>query len=726
MTGQYSHGTRRIWLIVGLPMLASIMLLLGTRVSSVSAAVQSAPSPGYCDDSRHDRTRWHPAVDPATGCMYGHEHGADPNPPGSPFAPLVFGGDEATSGENDIKHNGYKVFYIHRSNQQNANPTADTCDDVRVRIHMDVTPRERTGQYHSFEAAIAHCANGQRDVSYIQGWVDFGTVVSKSTREGGDPGIRPMKFAPSPNDFAGYGLNIWEVWYGRSGVGLDMGWLMGEVPTLFHDGSDPQNPTTWRWTGGEGRKRKIENFNFYGWRERRRGEFWTDQFGNNVDPNSAFCKDANNRCMRQYISPLFGTSRSDVITFNLQYTNDFDTRGVDFPNTFPVDGGHLPWWNGQPTQPSPVPTQPNNPQPTAVPPTVVVPTTLPPTAIPTVNPTEATIRVDVSPAAANPGAAVQVIVHALNVVDLYGMQAECTVNPTVLKGAQPAEGDIFIRSNSIGIDRGFNTTTGSWLVAASRRKPSPAFTGSGVAFKLNYTVQAAGSSPVTCNIMGVDVNGNKKTLKVINGAFNGTQQQAQPPTTVPPTAVVPTPLPPTAEPTVQLPPAEPTIELPMAEPTVQMPPTTEAPVRMASISGVVEYQNRPDSAGITIQLRDSSLAVLAEVVTGENGAFSFTDVPVGSYSLKAIAPFHLDWVTTVAVETEGQAVDLGTYTCLAGDANDDNVVDLSDAGLIGANFGLEAPPAPEGANLNGDTVIDVSDLALIGSNFSQTGPTAND
>lgn len=688
MTAQQFFRSPRIWLMSVLAAAAALTLLLGIRPSSVAA--QNAPPPGYCDDSQHDPTKWHPAVDPATGCMYGHEHGSDPNPAGSLFAPVVFGGDEATPNENVIKHNGYKIFYIHRSNTQNANPTTDPCDDVRVRVHMDVTPRERTGQYHSFEAAIAHCANGRQDVSYIQGWMDFGTVVSLSTREGGDPGIRPMKFAPSPRDFEANGLNIWEVWYGRSGVGLDMGWLVGEVPTLFHDGSDPQNPATWNWTGGTGRKRKMENFNFYGFRETRRGEFWTDQFGNTVDPNSAFCKDANNKCLRQYVSPLFGTSRTDVIIFNLAYNNEYNTRGVNFPSTFPVDGAHLPWWNGQPSQPSATPT--------------TLPTSAPPTATPTVNPTEPTVHIEVNPASASAGAAVEVAIHLLNVADLFGVQARCTVNPQVLTGTQYADGDVFTQANSLYVDTGFNAADGSWLIAASRRQPNPAFTGSGVAFKLNYTVQGDGSSPVDCAILGVDSNGQEKPLTVMNGTFNGAPQTPPTETPVPPTA---TPEPPTATP----------------EPPMQTP---EPPVQMGTISGVVKYQNRPDNAGITVQLRDTNLTVLAEVVTGANGAFSFTDVPLGTYSLKAIAPFHLDWVTPVTVETAGQAVNLEPYTCLAGDTNDDSAVDLTDAGLIGANFGLQAPPAPDAANLNGDTTVDVRDLALVGSNFEQTGPAASE
>ncbi|NWG18560.1 MAG: carboxypeptidase regulatory-like domain-containing protein [Chloroflexi bacterium] len=682
--------SKRFWLIGILPMLAALIFMLGMRVSSVAA--QSAPPGPYCDDSQHDPTKWHPAVDPVTGCWYGHEHGADPNPPGSPFQPLVFSGDEATPNENFYKHNGYKVFYIHRSNPNSPEPTADPCDDIRLRIHMDVTPRERVGQYHSFEAAIAHCANGQLDVSYIQGWVDFGTVVSKSTRNG-DPGIRPMKFAPDAQEFQQYGLNIWEVWYGRTGLGLDMGWLMGEVPTLHHDGSVPDNPSSWNWTGGEGRVRKVENFNFYGWRETRRGEFWTDQFGNGVDSNSAFCKDPNNKCLRQYISPLFGTTRNDQIVFNLAYNNTFDTTGVRFPETFPVDGPHLPWWNGQQPQPTAT-TPPSDPPATPVPPTPDQP----------VDPNEPAARVDVSPASAGVGAAVQMSLNILNITDLYGLQAQCTTDPKVLVGTTPAAGDIFTRDNSIGIDKGFDAATGSWLIAGSRRKPNPAFSGSGVAFRLNYTVQAEGSSPVNCAIIAVNSQGKPIPLTIINGSFN-TTQAAPSPVPVEPT-ITPEPILPTETPIV-------------VEPPMQTPP----PSALATISGTASYQNHPTNAGIMVRLLDAGGSVLAEVMTGENGAYSFTDVPAGAYTIQMSAPGHLLWQQSALVEADGQVLELGQAMLAAGDTNGDGVVDLTDAGLVGANFGANVPPAPNTADLNADALVDIRDLTLIGANFELRGPT---
>lgn len=657
-----SWVNRRLLLLAGA---LALVFAFGLSAVPQAAQAQNAPPPGpYCDDSQHDPTRWHPAVDPATGCWYGHEHGANPNPPGSPFAPLVFGGDEATPNENFYKHNGYKVFYIHRSNPGSPAPTADPCDDLRVRIHMDVRPSERRGQYHSYEVAVAHCSGGQLDVSYLQGWMDFGTVVSQSVRVG-DNGVRPNKFVSSLAEFQQYGLNIWEVWYGRGGVGIDMGWLMGEVPTADHyAGLDPNNPATWVWTGGSGNKRKLENFNFYGWRETRRGEFFTDIFGNSVDRNSDFCK--SNACVRQYVSPLFGASRNDQIIINLGYDTQFDDTGVNFPTTYVVDGGHLPWWNGQ--------------QPTTPPPTTPPPTTPPPTG--------PAVIVDVAPPSAEPGQAVSVALKLANITGLYGLQAQCSANAGIISGTSRADGDVFTAANSFFVDGGYQAD-GTWMVAASLLAPNAAFSGSGTAFTLHYTVNAAGTSDLTCAVLAVDENGQELPVEVINGSLLVNEPPA-----------------PTQEPT-----AEPTTPAPTA------PPVTPEPTQPSTIVGVAHYQNRPDNAGITAQLYAPDHSLVAETTTDTDGSYSFSNVALGAYVLHLSAPQHLPVSRTVAVETGGSTVDAGADTLLAGDTNDDGAVDIADATFIGANFGAAVPPAPGNADLNADSAVDISDLVLVGGNY---------
>jgi hypothetical protein len=230
-------------------------------------------------------------------------------------------------------------------------------------------------------------------------------------------------------------------------------------------------------------------------------------------------------------------------------------------------------------------------------------------------------------------------------------------------------------------------------------QPNPAFTGSAIAYKLKYNVQNTGSSAVTCQALGVDANGKDLALKVINGSFNGGTGQPPTSTPIPPTS---TPIPPT---------------MTMVPATATQPPTTQ----LSTITGVMAYQNHPNNAGITVQLVTAE-SILATVVTNADGRYTFTDVPMGTYGVTAVAPQHLRIGKVVDVTADGQMIDLGTLVLPAGDTDDSGMVDLLDASLVGANFNGAVPPSPGNADLNADGLIDIRDLALIGSNFGLTAP----
>jgi hypothetical protein len=344
-------------------------------------------------------------------------------------------------------------------------------------------------------------------------------------------------------------------------------------------------------------------------------------------------------------------------------------------------------------------------------------------------------------AVASSGETANVSLNLVNVSDLYGLQATCKVDPAALQGVSHADGDGFNAGNSFFVDHGFQTD-GSWLIAASRLQPYQAINGNAAAFSLSYKVAGGSSSDVTCDVLGVDANGKTLPLQVVNGIFTGAQPPTavveqptavveqptevppelptllpqEPPTEVPPTAVVeqPTEVPPG---TVEVP-TEVATEQPTAEATVEAPTATPPP---SSIGGVVTYQNRQDNSGIVVEVSANG-NVLVRVQTNANGAYRFTDVPPGTYTLVMSAPGHLSLTYTVTIDDSGNAVDLGTGVLRAGDTDGDQAIDLKDAAAVGANFNLEAPPAPASSDLNGDAKVNIADLALIGSNFGQQGP----
>lgn len=369
----------------------------------------------------------------------------------------------------------------------------------------------------------------------------------------------------------------------------------------------------------------------------------------------------------------------------------------------------LPTLTATPIPPSATPL-PTLPPPTATLLPTDVPTLSPPTDAPTIAPTatlpfptdipqptatvslppgSAGLRLDVVPAQANVGDPVALQLNLYNVTNLYGLEVDCSADPAILTGITHTGADGFNDGNSIFVDQGYQSA-GNWHIAASRIKPNPAIEGSSLAFSLNYVVQAAGSTPIICSVLGVDANGRDVPLTIANGGFNG----ANPP-----------------------PPVEPTI--PTATPT--LPPTViPTPSALSSISGAVSLPGTTDHSGVTVGIYANN-TLLVSVMTGPDGGYLFVDVPQGTYSLALSLPQALTLVYTVQVTADGQVIDLGTAYMPMGDVDANGTIDIQDAALIGANFGLDSALVPT-ANLNRDPSIDVRDLVLIGSNFGLNAP----
>jgi glucose/arabinose dehydrogenase len=379
---------------------------------------------------------------------------------------------------------------------------------------------------------------------------------------------------------------------------------------------------------------------------------------------------------------------------------------------------------------------------TPLPTNTAVPSVVPPTAtiIPTNTPvpTQATLSV-IAPGNATVGQSVQVALGLSSVTDLYGLQTTCSVNPAVLSGISLTEGDGFNAQNSFIVNRNFQAN-GSWMVAASRLQPAPVITGNATAYTLVYNVVGAGETAIFCEVLAVDRNGSDIRLSVVNGTFTGIAPEPTATQTPLPTAtntplptdmptLVPTNTPePTFTPTATNTP-EPTFT-PTAtntpEPTFTLTPTVEpsaTPLPVTgSIVGMLKLQGRTDNSGILVELLDVNAAVLTSQTTAADGAVNFASLPPGSYTLRATATGYLALVIPATVGAAGEPDDVSVQTLLAGDTDNNGVIDLTDAGLIGANFDVDVPPAPATADLNADGTVDIRDLVLIGINFGRTGP----
>jgi glucose/arabinose dehydrogenase len=341
--------------------------------------------------------------------------------------------------------------------------------------------------------------------------------------------------------------------------------------------------------------------------------------------------------------------------------------------------------------PEPTLVEPSStPLPTDIPPTE---TELPPS--PTAPPSGPTLKVDVVPDSANAGEMVNVMLNLLSVSNLYGLQLECAVDPAVLTGGDLTETEAFNSGNSFIVNSGYQDA-GHWLVAATRLQPNPAIDGDALAFNLSYTVQSSGQSNVTCEALAVDQDGRDVALTVINGGFNGVSTE---PTVTPE---------PTATPT----------NTPL--PTMTFTPIP--PGGLSSIHGTVFYQARADQSGIVVDLWRSDGTHMGEVITGPDGSYTFSNIPIAQYGVVAWGAQHLTSGRVVNVLIEGQTIEADNIILHAGDTDGNQIIDLADAAYVGANIGNTQPPAPYQADLNRDGKVDIRDLVLVGGNFGLQGP----
>ena len=115
--------------------------------------------------------------------------------------------------------------------------------------------------------------------------------------------------------------------------------------------------------------------------------------------------------------------------------------------------------------------------------------------------------------------------------------------------------------------------------------------------------------------------------------------------------------------------------------------------------------------------------VVAGVADG-SGHFSLV-APAGVYTVVASATGVLDAQATVTL-TAGITTTMPTITLLAGDIDNNGVIDQFDAMTIGMNYNLSVPDlsAPVAADLNNDGTVNVLDLELLAQNYRKTGPQA--
>ncbi|HNR96351.1 MAG TPA: right-handed parallel beta-helix repeat-containing protein, partial [Anaerolineae bacterium] len=144
-----------------------------------------------------------------------------------------------------------------------------------------------------------------------------------------------------------------------------------------------------------------------------------------------------------------------------------------------------------------------------------------------------------------------------------------------------------------------------------------------------------------------------------------------------------------------------------------------------NLAGSVDLQGRSNESGAVVTIISVG-GHTAWTTTVVNGSWSFTGIPAVSYQVNIEQERYLDAQKGAAgsgvVVTAGGTTTLSQVKLLGGDANDDDVVDISDGTIIGGKFGQTVDPATESADINADGTVDIMDLVLFGGNYSKTSP----
>jgi hypothetical protein len=153
--------------------------------------VSKGPDAGQrCPDSYHNPDRWHPLVDPGTGCYYGHEHKHDPNqvndifgPPGAWFGGTSISYPWETPHENHEKHEAYG-WIVRRDIPSHNRET--WIQAFRLQVHATSAPFTSPegalhggylARFHSYSLEAQACNNsGQCGLVRTGGWIDFGNL----------------------------------------------------------------------------------------------------------------------------------------------------------------------------------------------------------------------------------------------------------------------------------------------------------------------------------------------------------------------------------------------------------------------------------------------------------------------------------------------------------------------------------------------------------------------
>jgi hypothetical protein len=250
---------------------------------------------------------------------------------------------------------------------------------------------------------------------------------------------------------------------------------------------------------------------------------------------------------------------------------------------------------------------------------------------------------------------------------IRALDIECNVNPSIVTGTTLTSNSLFSGQAIAALvdEPAFPPGPGfQWLI--SERDGQPDLAATGTILNVAYTAAAEGTAQLLCNVDAIDGAGNL----IANVPFIG---------------------------------------------------TTITVLGNSSVSGIVTLDAATNHSGSTITLFDILDVAVATTVTAADGSFSIANVAPGTYQIEADAP---GYVSTRSNDTSiGATVTLPSGLLIAGDINDDEVVDLLDITQFAADYPTQQITPTAAYDVTRDGTVNISDFFITVQNMDTVGPT---
>ena len=148
-----------------------------------------------------------------------------------------------------------------------------------------------------------------------------------------------------------------------------------------------------------------------------------------------------------------------------------------------------------------------------------------------------------------------------------------------------------------------------------------------------------------------------------------------------------------------------------------------------TVSGRVDLQGRPNDSGALMTLTVSpgpGSGPYAFAASDYWGSISQSGVITDTYAITVSMPRYLAMtVASAKLVTISADKVLTTLTLFGGDANDSGNIDVSDAAIIGGQYGKSGAGITDiRADINNDGIVDIFDIVLMGGNFGFNSASA--